>query len=127
MLHAWLRGCRGRGLAPCQGCKIPSPSSPLEEGKVSPVVLGPCQVEELKKKDPVVLGVFKSASDAAFKAYEAAAGALFSDFDFGHTFDASLISEVRQEVRQQANCALRCLYGMPARPASAGQALLGLR
>ena len=52
------------------------------------------QVEEHKKKDPAIIAVFKDAGDAAFKAYELAAGGLWSDYDFGHTFDASLIGEV---------------------------------
>lgn len=54
------------------------------------------QVEEHKKKDPAVLAVFKNAEDPAFKAYEQAAGGMFSDYDFAHTFDAALVEEVRQ-------------------------------
>ena len=41
-----------------------------------------------------MLAVFKDATDSAFKAYEAAAGGLWSDYDFAHTFDASLVEEV---------------------------------
>ena len=41
-----------------------------------------------------MLAVFKDAEDSAFKAYEAAAGGLWSDYDFAHTFDASLVEEV---------------------------------
>ena len=52
------------------------------------------QVEEHKQKDPAVIGVFKSDSDKAFKAYELAAGGLWSDYDFAHTFDAALVEEV---------------------------------
>ncbi len=52
------------------------------------------QVEEHRKKDPAVLAVFKSEKDSAFKAYEKAAGGLWSDYDFAHTFDASLVEEV---------------------------------
>ena len=55
-----------------------------------------CQVEEHKKKDPAVLAVFKNAEDPAFKAYEKAAGSMFSDYDFAHTFDAAFVEEVRQ-------------------------------
>ena len=51
-------------------------------------------MEEHKKKDPAVLAVFKDAGDSAFKAYEMAAGGLWSDYDFAHTFDASLVEEV---------------------------------
>jgi hypothetical protein len=51
------------------------------------------QVEKLKK-DLAIVGVFKSAKDKEFKAFEAAAGNLWSDFDFAHTFDASLVPEV---------------------------------
>ena len=82
------------------------------------------QVDELKKKDPVVVGVFGSASDAAFKAFEAAAGALWSDFDFGHTFDTSLVSEVRQEELEQGAVVSvpRALHGWPALRWSAVQA-----
>ena len=41
-----------------------------------------------------MLAVFKNAEDSAFKAYEAAASGLWSDYDFAHTFDASLVEEV---------------------------------
>ena len=41
-----------------------------------------------------MIGVFKSEADKAFKAYELAAGGLWSDYDFAHTFDASLVEEV---------------------------------
>ena len=41
-----------------------------------------------------MLAVFKDATDSAFKTYEAAAGGLWSDYDFAHTFDASLVEEV---------------------------------
>ena len=53
-------------------------------------------MEEHKQKDPAVIGVFGSNSDKEFKAYELAAGGLWSDYDFAHTFDASLVEEVRQ-------------------------------
>ena len=52
-------------------------------------------MEELKKKDPAVIGVFASAKSKEFKAFEGAAGTLWSDYDFGHVFDASLVPEVR--------------------------------
>ena len=55
-----------------------------------------CQVEEHKKKDPAVLAVFKNGEDPAYKAYVKAAGGMFSDYDFAHTFDAALVEEVRQ-------------------------------
>lgn len=48
-----------------------------------------------KDKDVVVLGVFGSADDKEFKAFEEAAGQLWSDFDFGHTFDVAIVEEVR--------------------------------
>ena len=41
-----------------------------------------------------MLAVFKDAKDSAFKAYEAAASGLWADYDFAHTFDASLVGEV---------------------------------
>lgn len=44
--------------------------------------------------DPAVLGVFSGADAKEFKAFEAAADGLRSDFDFAHTFDASLVDEV---------------------------------
>jgi hypothetical protein len=45
----------------------------------------------------VVLGVFGSADDEEFKAFESAAGQLWSDFDFGHTFDAAIVEGVRPQ------------------------------
>ena len=45
-----------------------------------------------------MLAVFKSAEDSTFKAYEKAAGGLWSDYDFAHTFDASLVKEVSRRM-----------------------------
>ena len=45
-----------------------------------------------------MLAVFKSAADSTFKAYEKAAGGLWSDYDFAHTFDASLVEEVNRRM-----------------------------
>ena len=52
-------------------------------------------MEALKEKDPAVIGVFSSAKSKEFRAFEGAAGTLWSDYDFGHVFDASLVPEVR--------------------------------
>ncbi|EIE22882.1 protein disulfide isomerase [Coccomyxa subellipsoidea C-169] len=52
------------------------------------------EVAEFKEAhDPAVLGVFSGADAAEFKAFEGAADGLRSDFDFAHTFDASLVDE----------------------------------
>lgn len=48
-----------------------------------------------KANDVVVVGVFKSAKDAAFKAFEAAGDRLREDAAFVHTFDASLVPDVK--------------------------------
>ena len=45
-----------------------------------------------------MLAVFKSTKDSTFMAYEKVAGGLWSDYDFAHTFDASLVEEVRRRM-----------------------------
>ena len=48
------------------------------------------QVDELKKGDAVVLGVFKGSKSAELSAYLAVADAQRDSFSFGHTTDVSL-------------------------------------
>lgn len=49
------------------------------------------ELAKAKEGDVVVVGVFKSAKDAAFKAFEAAGDKLREDAAFVHTFDAKLV------------------------------------
>ncbi|CAL8464780.1 g4315 [Coccomyxa elongata] len=54
------------------------------------------EVAEFKAaNDPAVIGVFSGADAKEFKAFESAADGMRSDFDFAHTFDASLVDEVK--------------------------------
>lgn len=71
------------------------------------------QVDTHKKNDPAVLAVFKSAKDPEFKVYEKAAGDLWSDYDFAHTFDASLVEEVSTQIVQTLQTSQR-LYSSAA-------------
>lgn len=55
-----------------------------------------------------MLAVFKSAKDSTFMAYEKAAGGLWSDYDFAHTFDASLIEEVSRRMSITPAITIQC-------------------